>query len=129
MIFNDTFRLVKGLKFDEETSEHDMIVATQRLTDMMLKQYSPATSGKEYHKYLDNYFISDEKFMDDFMRKNFEIKDMTNDQLKEIMGELKADITEKKKVLITDIEVTSKNEKKSERVEPSLKLDNKVKAQ
>jgi hypothetical protein len=109
-LFNETHRwLLNGVKFNDETKEHDRIVASQRITNLMLKQYSPATSESAYDKFCDNYLISDEKFMDGFMRSNFSITQMNENQLADIMKELKDDIDGKRKIHISDKDMASKN--------------------
>lgn len=124
-IFNDTFYGIQGLK---GLDEHDRIVASQKITDLMLKQYSPVTSDKAYDKFSENYVVSDETFMDGFMRKNFGITKMSNDELKDIIHNIKLDIsTQKEKVAISETEIESKKMDKSEKQTEAPKLDAKVK--
>ena len=109
-LFNETHRwLVNGVKFNDETKEHDRIVASQRITNLMLKQYSPATSESTYDKFCDNYLISDKNFMDGFMRSNFSINKLNENQLEDIMKELKDDIDGKRKIRISDKDMATKN--------------------
>ena len=114
-IFNGNLTWVKGIKFNPNCSEHEMIVANQRITNLLLKQYSPATSDKAYDKFCDNYLVKDEKFMDGFMRNNFPVNDMTKDQLAEIMSELKLDLENKQKVNISSQDINAKNVGTSEK--------------
>lgn len=120
-IFNDTFSAIQKLN---GMNKHDSIVATQKITNLMLKQYSPATSDKAYDKFHENYFINDEKFMDEFMKKNFSNTEMSNDELKEFINGVKLDIeTKKEKVSIPDSEIASKQVNKSEKHTEVPKLD------
>ena len=75
----------------------------------MLKQYSPATSESTYDKFCDNYLISDKNFMDGFMRSNFSINKLNENQLEDIMKELKDDIDGKRKIRISDKDMATKN--------------------
>jgi hypothetical protein len=113
-LFNETFKWVKSVQFEEDDKEHDMIVATQRITNLMLKQYSPAASASAYDKFCDNYLVSDEKFMDGFMRNNFGITEMSKGDLADIMNDLKTDLADKMK----NKDIIDKN------VEPSKKHNN-----
>ena len=123
-IFNDTFNSIKKLK---GMNEHDSIVATQKITDMMLKQYSPVTSDKAYDKYADNYIVNDEKFMDSFVRNNF--KDMSDEQIKNMINDIKLDAsTKKEKLKISNDVVSSNDVKKSEKHIDVPKLESQVKS-
>jgi small-conductance mechanosensitive channel len=55
----------------------------------MLKQYSPVTSSEQFDKFSENYVISDEKFMDNFMRTNFKKTEMSNEDLKNAISDIK----------------------------------------
>ena len=111
-IFNSTFNAIRKLK---GMNERDSIVATQKITDLMLKQYSPATSNRDYDKYAENYVVNDEKFMDNFIRTNFQKSEMSKEELAGFMDELKADLANKKKINIPDKDINSKNVDKSEK--------------
>ena len=96
-------------------NERDSVVATQKITDLMLKQYSPAMSNRDYDKYAENYVVNDEKFMDSFIRTNFQKSEMSKEELAGFMDELKADLANKKKINIPDKDMNSKNVDKSEK--------------
>ena len=124
-IFKASFEGMKGLT---NLDEHDRMVASQKITDLLLKQYSPATSDKAYDKFADNYVISDENFVRDFMRRNWNVVDMSGDELKDIIKNMKIDIERgKEKVNIPASELSSKLVDKSAKPVDVPKLDRNVK--
>ena len=128
-IFKASFEGMKGLT---NLDEHDRMVASQKITDLLLKQYSPATSDKAYDKFADNYVISDENFVRDFMRSNWNVNEMSGEELKDIIKNMKIDIErgkEKEKVNIPDSDLSSKPVDKGARQVEVPSIDSKVKAQ
>lgn len=123
-IFEKVFHGVKmlnGLDVDEQ------LVATQQITNLLLTQYSPATSDKQFDKYCENYTVSDEKYMDYFMKQTLGVSVEKNEDLKEIINGIKEAITsEKEKVKVSTDELTSKNIAKSEKHVEVPSLDAKV---
>lgn len=128
-IFNENFKWISKLQFKKETAEHDAIVASQRITNLIMKQYTPATSERTYDKFCENYLVNDEKFMDGFMRKNFSIVDMSEKDLKDIISELNTDLADKKKIQISDADMGNKTVSKSEKHEDVPTLDARAKVQ
>ena len=128
-IFKASFDGMKGLT---NLDEHDRMVASQKITDLLLKQYSPATSDRAYDKFSDNYVISDETFVRDFMKKTWDVNEMSGDELKDIIKNMKIDIErgkEREKVNIPDSDLSSKPVDKGARQVEVPSIDGKVKAQ
>jgi hypothetical protein len=97
-VFNVSYKWVNGLSFKDkgQSSIHDKIVASQRITNLILKQYSPAMSDATYEKYHNDYIVNDKKFMEGFLRENLSIKEMSDKDLDNILNAIKDDISQKK---------------------------------
>ena len=125
-IFNVSFKWVNGLSFKDksESSIHDKIVASQRITNLILKQYSPAMSDAIYEKYHNDYVINDKTFMDSFLKDKLNIKEMKDQDLDNILNALKQDISEKK-TRLKDLEkdINPKNVEKSQKHNDVLAKD------
>ena len=94
----------------------------------MLNQYSPATFSKEYDKFADNYLVSNEAFMDGLMKQHFNKNDLTHEELKDFMSEVKTEITTpKEKLNISKEEISSDKTAKSEKLIDERKIENRVK--
>ena len=125
-IFNDTFKHL-GTTF-KVVDAKDRIVAAQKITDIVLNQYSPATFSKEYDKFADNYLVSNEAFMDGLMKQHFNKNDLTHEELKDFMSEVKTEITTpKEKLNISKEEISSDKTAKSEKLIDERKIENRVK--
>ena len=125
-VFNNTLKEL-GTTF-KITDGKEKLVAAQKITDIMLNQFAPTTFAKEYDKFADNHFVSDEKFMEEFMKQNFNRTDVAKDELKDFINEVKTEITTpKEKLNISKEEISSDKTAKSEKLIGERKIENRVK--
>ena len=111
-VFRNSFN---GAKTLAKIDMFDKMVAAQKITNLMLKQYSPATFDASYEKYTDNYILKDENFMDGFLKQNFGINEMSKEDLNKIMHEAQLSVVSgKEKLSVNDWDKYSDMIKKSE---------------
>ena len=122
-LFNENHKWLNGLKFKDEA----MIVANQRITDLMLKQYSPATSDSKYDKFCNKYLVSDERFMEGFIKEKLGITEIKKDELTVFVNDLKAELEDKRKIKIPDNDLNAKNVETSKKQTESLAIDSRAK--
>lgn len=122
-IFRESFKWVNGLGFKDKgkSNVHDKIVASQRITNLILKQYSPAMSDAAYEKYHNDYVVNDKTFMGGFLREQLGVSEMSDKDLENILDAIKQDITEKK-TRVTDLDkaVNATNAEKSQKHNEAL---------
>ena len=129
-VFHVCFKWVGGLSFKDkgESNIHDKIVASQRITNLILKQYSPAMSDSAYEKYHNDYIIGDKAFMDGFLRDKLNVKEMSDKDLDNILNAIKQDVSQKKtKVKDLEKDVNLMSAEKSDKHVDSPKLEAHVK--
>ena len=129
-VFNVCYKWVNGLSFKDKSQSnvHDKIVASQRITNLILKQYSPAMSDSAYEKYHNDYVINDKTFMDGFLKDKLGVQEMSEKDLDNILNAIKQDISEKK-TRVKDLEkdINHKNVEKSDKRVEAPRIEAQVK--
>ena len=130
-VFNVCFKWVNGLSFKDkgESNIHDKIVASQRITNLILKQYSPAMSDATYEKYHNDYVINDKTFMEGFLKDKLSIQEMSDKDLENILNAIKEDVSQKRfKLKDLDKAINPKNVEMSQKHDavPSIDVPSKT---
>ena len=125
-VFNVCFKWVNGLSFKDkgESNIHDKIVASQRITNLILKQYSPAMSDATYEKYHNDYVINDKTFMEGFLKDKLSIQEMSDKDLENILNAIKDDVSQKRfKLKDLDKDINPKNLETSQKHDAVPSID------
>jgi hypothetical protein len=129
-VFNVCYKWVNGLSFKDKSQSnvHDKIVASQRITNLILKQYSPAMSDSAYEKYHNDYVINDKTFMEGFLKDKLSVQEISEKDLDNILNAIKQDVSEKKtKVKDLEKDINPKNVEKSDKHVEAPKIEAQVK--
>ena len=129
-VFNVCYKWVNGLSFKDKSQSnvHDKIVASQRITNLILKQYSPAMSDSAYEKYHNDYVINDKTFMEGFLKDKLSVQEISEKDLDNILNAIKQDVSEKKtKVKDIEKDINPKNVEKSDKHVEAPQIEAQVK--
>ena len=90
----------------------DKIVALQKVTNVFMRNFSPALSDSKYHKYLDNYFVQNASLeqIQGIVGKGKNIDEIMESACKELG-------VEKTKVYLPELSESKNDEKKTDKVE------------